>query len=77
MNHPSSPAITATTLPAISAFTMKWYSSTSFRSCTGFHVRCGLMASVDMFMAIVVMRRRFRLAHDDKPPIRGAQHLHG
>ena len=34
---------------------------------------CGVCVSMDV--AVVVVRRRLRLADDDEPPVGGAQHL--
>ena len=70
-------------VPASSALTMKWYSSSCATSCARFQVSVGCAASAGMravrragrIVAVVVMRRRLGLADDDQPAVGGAQHL--
>src|SRR6476469_2825494 len=81
ITHPASPAATATIEPAASALSMKWYSRTSPRSWSGFHVSVvGVAALAPMGsrpvllrvhlpvgVAVMVMRRRIGGADDDQP----------
>src|SRR6202007_1456742 len=85
ITQPTTPDITATTLPASSALSMKWYSRSCLTSSTTFQLNVGLVASADagmrvlvslaVLMTVVVMRRRLWLAGDDEGALRSMPHL--
>src|SRR5947209_4205519 len=83
ISHPTTPAITATMLPARSALTMKWYLRTSPRSRARFQLSVGFTLSGGMCvaavgclrMAVVMVRGRLGLADDDEAAVGGPQHL--
>src|SRR2546429_1236639 len=91
ISQPTTPDMTATMLPASSALTMKWYSSTWLTSCARFQPSCGLDSSAGMDVSvgvrgaiarwvcvtIVMERGRLGLAHYDQAPIGGPQDLDG
>src|ERR1700716_39700 len=83
ISQPTSPAITATMLPAINALDMKWYSRTSLMSRATFQPRVGLALSAGMevellagrciCVAVVMVSRRIGLANDHEPAVGGPQ----
>ena len=73
MNQPIAPAMTATAVPASSAFAMKRNMNSARRSASGFQARPWKIAS--MVMTVSVHERRLRLPDDHKPAVAGMQHL--
>src|SRR5450759_1160083 len=85
ISQPTRAAITATTLPASSALTMKWYSSSSPRSRARFRLSRGLVISEGIGMAVamagavgvavVMVGRGLGLADHHQAAVGGLQHL--
>ena len=73
MNQPIAPAITATIVPASSAWTMNGKSVSCSKSLTGFQERPA--SSVGMVVAGVVVGGRLGGADDDEAAVGGLEHL--
>src|SRR5579872_1211960 len=69
MNQPTTPAMTATIVPAASACCMNGYVKSSLTSCTGFHER---PVKTELVGMVAVQVRR---ADDDEPAVGCAQDL--
>src|SRR5439155_6134221 len=75
MNQPVTPAMTATIVPASIALTMNGNEKSWRTSSTRFQDSPRKIAASGMGVAIAVDKRGFRLADDDEPAVRRAQHL--
>src|SRR4051794_36196562 len=76
MNHPMTPEVIPTTVPARSAFTMNGKSKSWRTSRARSHVSFGSVAApTSVLVPVVVVGRRLGLADDDEPAIRRGEHL--
>src|SRR3954468_9655661 len=76
MNHPMTPEVIPTTVPARSAFTMNGKSKSWVTSRTRSHVSFASVAALtSVLVPVVVVRRRLGLADDDEPSVGRGEHL--
>src|SRR5437879_3903939 len=77
MNHPTTPAMTATIVPASSALTMNGNSVSARRSWTGSSDGAPVAGRLVMRMAIAVVGGRLGHADDDEPALARLEDLDG
>src|ERR1700704_5629995 len=80
MNQPTTPAVTATAVPASRALTMNGNAVSCWKSETGSSDRLGPESALRMlmtFVTIAVVSRCLGQSGDHQAPIRGPQHLDG
>src|SRR5580765_6104429 len=75
MNQPVTPAITATIVPASSAWTMNGNETSSRMLLTGFQESPWKTAASSVCMAVAVHERRLGLSDHDEPAVGRLQHL--
>src|SRR5213592_4558126 len=75
MNQPVTPAMTATIVPASSAWTMNGNDTSSWKSLIGFQESPWKRAASAMRVTVAVHERRLGLSDDDEPAVGGAQYL--